>query len=208
VQRALVRPREVFDPNVVKPPLAAQRGAIAEEAGDGRGVQRGRHDDDAEVRPRSLLQAAQDREGDVGREVPLVKLVQDDAGDARELRVREEPAREHAFGQKAQPRARARHVLEAHLIADRLAGAFAPLFGDAARGHARRDAARLERPHLAAAANVRVEQRRGHARRLARARRGLYDKARPRRRDSMTSGMSASIGSDCINEAGGRRRRL
>ena len=108
-----------------------------------------------------------------------MELVEDDGADAREARVGEQAAREHALGDEPEPRARPAHALEAHGEADRAAEGLAPLVRDAPR-HPRGEAAGLEDEDLAVADGPRVEERRGDARRLPRARRRLEDEP-PRR---------------------------
>jgi hypothetical protein len=109
--------------------------------------------------------------------VSFVELVEHDAADALQLWVGEQPARQHALGQKAQTRLRPRHVFKSDLIADCLAHALAALLRDAARGHARGYAARLKHEHVAAARQPRVEERGRQTRRLPRAGRRLHDEA-------------------------------
>ena len=119
----------------------------------------------------ALPQAPEQREAEVGREVPLVELVEHHRTDAAQLRVGEQAAGEDALGDEAHARGGRGHLLEADLVAD------AP--ADAARRAPRRrgprrgawPAARLEDPQLA------VERRR---RRGARGGRGWSSRRRAR----------------------------
>src|SRR5207302_1860840 len=120
-QRPLVYAREVFDLHVEAAACGTERGTVGEKARDRRGFERGGHDDDAEVWTRASLQATEQREREVGLQVALVELVEQHSPDRLQLRIREQAAREDAFGEKAQARARPRHVLEADLIVDGLA---------------------------------------------------------------------------------------
>ncbi len=123
------------------------------------------------------LQRAQQRERQVAGEVPLVELVEHHRGDAAQRRLRQQAAQQDPLGDEANARVRPPTVLEAHRVADGLAGALAELLGDALGGQARRQPARLEDDDLAAAriGEPRVEQRARHARGLAGAGRRLDD---------------------------------
>ncbi len=102
--------------------------------------------------------------------MPLVKLVQHDGGDAAQLRVGKQPARQHPLGQEPQPRARAGHFLEPHLVAHRLAHALAEFGRHPPRRQPRGQPPRLQHQHLAGQF---PQQGRRHAGRLAGPRRRL-----------------------------------
>ncbi len=112
-------------------------------------------------------QALDEGQCDVSLQVALVELVQHDGSDPVELRRRQELAPEHPLGDEPDARACARRVLEAHLVAHGAADALPQFVGDATRRHARREPARLEHHDLSAPREASVEQRPGHARRLA-----------------------------------------
>ena len=76
--------------------------------------------------------------------MPFVKLVEDDGADAIERAVGEEPARQYAFGEKAQTRARTADFFKADLVADGFADALAEFSGDVTRGKASGEAARFQ----------------------------------------------------------------
>ena len=141
------------------------------------GVERGRHDADAEIRPRAGAQRAHQRQRQVAGDVPLVELVEHDRGHAGQRRLRQQAAQQDPLGDEANARVGPRPVLEAHRIADGLAGGLTQLGGDALGGQARRQPARLDDDDLAAAriGEPRVEQRARHARGLAGAGRRLDD---------------------------------
>src|SRR5262249_45047894 len=126
-------------------------------------VQRRGHDDEREVGPRGPPEAREEREREVALEVALVELVEDDDRGPLEPRVREETPREDPLGPVAKARPRGGRLLEADLVADRLARALAPLLRDAPGREAGREAPRLEDEDLP---RKRVEERRGDARRL------------------------------------------
>jgi hypothetical protein len=117
--------------------------AVAEEAGDGRGVERGGHDDDAKLRA-SALETLEQRQGKIAIEMAFVELIEDDGVDALERGVGEEAAGEDAFGDEAEAGAGADPFFEADLVADGFAGLLGPFKGDAPGGETSGDAARLE----------------------------------------------------------------
>src|SRR5205807_7820920 len=80
-------------------------------------------------------------ERDVAVDVPLVELVEDDRRDAAKIRIALHPPREDPLGEEADPRPRPGDVLEADLIADRLADPLAPVAQD-------RKSTRLNSSHL------------------------------------------------------------
>ena len=62
-----------------------------------------------------------ERQPEVGRQVALVDLVEDDEPDAGQLGVLLQPARQHALGQHLDPRRRTDAPLVAGLVADEVA---------------------------------------------------------------------------------------
>ena len=146
----------------------------------GPGVERGGHRDDAKVGPRRLLHALEEREGDVALKVTLVELVEEHGRHAAQERIGEQPSREDALRHEADARSRARGVLEADGVADRLADALTELVGDAPGREARREATWLEHHDLAGEC-PRIEHRARHAGGLAGAGRGLEHERRRRR---------------------------
>jgi len=81
--------------------------------------------------------------------VALVKLVDDHTAHARELGVREEPARQHALGDELDPGLRADLAIEADLVAD-FATELAAAFGCDPRGRqSRGESSRLQHDDLA-----------------------------------------------------------
>ena len=132
-----------------QPSFGANDRAVVEEACDGRRVERGRHHNDAKLRP-SALKALQQRESEIAVEVAFVELVEHDGVDALEHWVSEKAAGENAFGDEAETCARADLFFEADLVADGFADVFAEFACDAARGHAGGDAARFQHDDFAA----------------------------------------------------------
>ena len=78
---------------------------------DRRGVECRRHHHQLEIGPPRALQPAQQRQRQIAFQMALVEFVEHHAGHALERRVAQQAAREHAFGQKAQARPRARPLL-------------------------------------------------------------------------------------------------
>jgi hypothetical protein len=107
-------------------------------------VECGRHGDQAQVGASAELQPEEQGEGGVAIEVALVKLVEDDSGDAAERGVVEKAAGKDAFRDESEAGAGAGRFFEANLIADGFAERFAHLLRDPAGGHASGDATRLE----------------------------------------------------------------
>ncbi len=141
----------------------------AQPAGEALGLDGRAHRDERQIGAPRYAQVQEQREREVPFEVALVHLVEDDRTDIGQLRVAQEPPGEHALGHEDEARRWAHHLLEAHRVADRLAGALAQLLCDAERRHLRGDAAWLQHEDLLARRDG-VEQRSGHARRLARRR--------------------------------------
>jgi hypothetical protein len=127
---------------------------------------RGRHDDDLEVRPRLALHLARQRQREVGVQVALVELVEDQDPDALEEGVVLQHAHEQPLGDDQDARARTRLALEAHLEADLAPDSPPALLRHAPRRRPRRDAPRLEHDDLQRAREPGLEQRRRHARGL------------------------------------------
>ena len=141
------------------------------------GLERRRHDGEAEIRPYAFLELSHHGERDVALQVPLVELVEDDDADTLEEGIgREEPA-EDPLGHEPQPGPGAAALLEAHAVAHLLAERTAALAGDVRRRRARRDPPWLEDEDVPIAGEARIEERRGHARRLAGAGGGAEDEA-------------------------------
>ncbi len=165
----------VFDAEFVELAFGAQHRAAVQEVSNGRRVERRGHDHQLQGSFMSCLEALEESEGEVGIEMTLVELVQDDGADAFELWIGEKAAGEDAFGQEAQAGAWTAYVFEADLIADGLAELLAEFLRDAASSHAGSQTARFE--HKNFAGDVRQERRRD-AGGLARPRRSLDDQIR------------------------------
>ena len=94
-----------------------------QQAGEQRGVGGRRHRRDAQVRAQRRRGVERERQPEVGRQVALVDLVEDDEPDAGQLGVLLQAARQHALGQHLDPRRRADAALVAGLVADEVADA-------------------------------------------------------------------------------------
>jgi len=141
--------RCVLDLQWVLAALGADGARAAQVFGDGSGVERGRHHDQAKIGPARLLQAAQQRQRQVAFEMPLVKFIEHHAAHPLEIRVGKQAAREHPFREESQARGGAGDFLEAHLISHRPADLLAALRRDVARRQPSRETARFEHQHFA-----------------------------------------------------------
>ncbi len=111
------------------------------------GVDRGRGDDDLEVRAagQQLLEVAED---EVDVQAALVRFVDDERVVAEQLPVALQLGEQDAVGHHLDQRAVAGRVGEAHLVADRGTQLGAEFAGDPLRDGARRDPPRLGVPDL------------------------------------------------------------
>ncbi len=155
-----------------RPPLGLEHGAIAEEPGDGPGVHRGRHDDQDQVVADRLADLAEEGQGEVGVQAPLVELVEHDRADAFEEGVGDELAVEDALGHHAEAGPGPVPLLEADVVADLLAERPAVLVGDPPRHGPRGDPPRLEQDQrgVVVGEQAGADDRRRDAGRLARPR--------------------------------------
>ena len=157
----------VFDRHREGASLGGQDGGVAEGTRERVGLERRRHDGEAEVGTHGLLELSNHGERDVALQVALVELIQDDDPDALEERIgREEPA-EHPLGHEPEARPGPPALVEAHAIADLVAERAAPLAGHERGGRACGDPPWLEDEDVPIAGEAGVEQRRRHPCRLA-----------------------------------------
>ena len=156
------------------------------------GIERRRHDDDAEVGAGVLLKLPCERQRQIGGEVPLVELVKDQGVDAFQEGVVEEHPYEQPLGHHQQPCLRGGPPfvpdVEAYLIAKRPA----LLAGDARCARTGRNASRLEHDQPLALFE-RTSDGRRHPRRLAGAGQRLHNDIPPR------CMMSEDFGEDIVD---------
>ena len=157
----------------VRPPLARHDGRRPQQPRDGGAVERGRHDEEAQVVAQQLARLQRERQPQIRLQAALVELVEDHEPDALERRVLVQHPREHALGHHLDARARRDARVEAHAVAHRVADALAEGARHPVRGGAGGEAPRLEHHDRAAAEPRLVEQGERHARRLAGAGRRL-----------------------------------
>lgn len=131
--------------------------------------QRGGHDDELEIGPLRFLEIERAGEREIAEQVPLVKFVEEDRGDAAQCRIGQHAAEEDALGDVEDARGGAGDVIEADLVTDFLAQMRAALVGDAAGEHACSEASRLENDHEAITRETGVEEHLRNLRRFARA---------------------------------------
>ena len=149
---------------------------IVQQAGDMRGIERRRHDDQPEILAQPGLHVAGERQAEIGVERAFVELVEQQGRDAVEPGILEHPAREHALGDDLDA-GRPRYLgAEAHPIADGLADLFSKRHRHAAGGGAGGEPARLEHDDLAAARPRLLREHQRHPRGLAGARRRHQDR--------------------------------
>ena len=198
-ERAIVRGRDVLDRDVEEATLRPEDGR-AEVPRERRRRERRAHGHDQQVRARRSTQAFHQRQRHVALQVPLVELVQDDRRHPVEPRRRDEPPPEDALGHEANARPGARHVLEAHLVADRASEASPELFGDAPRGHPcrerRRGSSTTISPCFARPASEERPRERAWSF-LPRGGASSTSVGQPRK-DATIAGRSGSIGRGCI----------
>ncbi len=138
--------------------------AVAEEGGDPRFVDGGRHDHQAQIIPR-LHGLFRHGDGEVGVDASFVELVDDDGREVGEQGILLKERRQNAFGGNDEARAR-RPLPVVTDMPPHLAAQLPALFvGDPACDCAGRGAAWLQEDGPAG-----IEQRRRHARRLSRSR--------------------------------------
>ena len=168
VQRAIVGIREVLDRDLEGPPLAANQRAV-EEGAHRLGVQRRRHGEDGEVGAIGRAQVVHPGEGEIGRDVPLVELVEDHGGHAGERGRGDHAAEEQPLGEELHAGAGTDRFVEAHRVPDLVAHLLSQLRRDTGGGQTRGEPARLQHPDVARRAATGVEERARHPGRLARA---------------------------------------
>ncbi len=154
------------------------RAVVLEQAGEGGRVGSGRHRHDAQVGPQRGRDVERQRQAEVGREVALVHLVEQDRRHAGQLGVVLDPPGEHALGEHLDTGCRADAPFVAGLVADESPDRFAGELGHAPCRGARRQPPRFEHHDAAPGAPRFGEQRRRHERGLAGARRGTDHGAR------------------------------
>ena len=96
----------------MKPPLASNDTALAEELSYRLAVEGGRHHDDMQVRPTRSLQAAEQCQSQVPVEMPLVELVENNGANTGKVGLGNKPADKHSLGKEPQPRALSADGLE------------------------------------------------------------------------------------------------
>ena len=151
---------EMRDVDGVRASRARQSRRI-EETREPFAIERRRHHHDAQVLAQSGLHVERECEAEIAGEVAFVEFVEQQCADAFEHRIVLQHAREDAFGDDFDARARRHLALEADAVADRLARRFAQLFRHEAGGGARGHAARFEHQDLAAGEPRRIEQASG-----------------------------------------------
>ena len=160
--------------DVERAPLRSHGACIAEHRCHRGAIQRGRHDEQAQVVAQVALRVERQREAEVRLQVALVELVEDHAADVLERGIVLQPAREDAFGDHLDARRGTDARFESRAIADELSRLAACDLGQPTRHGACGDPARLQHDDaLACAEPGLVQQRERDHRALARAGRRL-----------------------------------
>ena len=168
----LRRIRLVSDGEVEQPAFGTQDGGAVQEVCDGSGLEGGGHHDQFQVGPGGGLQSLEEGQCEIGFEVTLVELVEDDGADAVEVGVGEKAPCQNTFGQETEAGSWAGDLFKSNLVADGFAEFFAKLLGDAAGCEPGCNAAGLEDQDVAGDFG---QQGGRNSRGLAGARRRLYD---------------------------------
>ena len=155
----VVRALEVLDLDIERATLRAQDRAVAEVASDRRGIERGRHGDEAKVWSRVRLQPSQESERHLRLQVPLVEFVEQDGGNAAKHGVGDELSCEHALRDESDASPRPGRVFEADRVPDRLTEPLAELVGYAPGGQSSRDPAGLQNDDFASIGESCIEKR-------------------------------------------------
>ena len=167
------RARCPADRDRVDAPLAGRdrcRAALApDKRGDPLGVERGRHDQEAEAGAQLAASVERQSEPEVGLQVALVQLVEHHQSGAGQGRVALEAAGEDALGHHFDPGAVRRPALVAGDIAHRAADLVAEQRGHPPGGGAGGQTPWLQHDDSLSGQPPLVEQPEGHDRRLARA---------------------------------------
>ena len=138
-----------------------------QQFGDGTGVERGAHHEDAQGGPQHLAGLKGEGEAEVGLQVALVKLVEQHGPDALQGGIVLQHAREDAFRDDCNPGLVAHLRVHPHPVAHGLTGLLAHLLRHEAGGGAGRQAPRLQHEDFVVAQPVLAQQPRGDARGLA-----------------------------------------
>ena len=128
-------------------PLGLEHLRLAQELPHRGGVQGRGQDDDLQVLADLALHAPRQGQGQVAVEVPLVELIEHDATDARQERIRQDPPQEDALGHGRDPRFLRDLLVEAHLVTHGLSHGLSALEGHAPSRRPGGQPARLQQHH-------------------------------------------------------------
>ena len=158
-------------------PCTAQAGTIPQQPSHGLHVQRGGHDQQAQVGAQGGPAFQAEGQAQIGLERALVEFVENHAGCLGQFRVGLQQAGQHALGNDFNASVRADEAFLAHAPAHGLPRLLAEQAGHVAAQSPCGHAARLQQQNLAACRPGRVQQPEGHAAALARAGRGAEHQA-------------------------------
>ncbi len=150
--------RQVFDRDRKGAAARSQDGARLQIFLQKARIQRRGHDGEFEIGARRRLELEGAGERDVAVEMALVKFIEENRGDAAQLRILNELAQEDSFGDEANAGAIGGDVFEADLVADFVAEPAVALGGDARGEETGGEAARLQDHDLAVAKQSVIEE--------------------------------------------------
>ena len=182
--------RQVFDLDRKGAAARAQDGAGLQIFFEKARVQGRGHDGEFEIGARGGLELEGASEGDVAVEMALVEFIEENRGDAAQLRILNELPQENSFGDEADAGAIGGDVFEADLVADFVAEPAVALGGDAGGEEAGGEPARLEDHDLAVAEQAVIEEDLRDLGGFAGAGRRLEDEA----------GVGFELGDECVFE--------
>ena len=140
--------RQKLDADREHPAFAAYSGTITQKLRHRLGIERGAHHQQLQIRSRRPTQSVEQDEQQVGRQMTLVKLVQDHRAHRAQGRVGEQATQHDALRRVANTSACAAHFLEAHAVPNPFAQYFSALVRDSFGSHARCQTTRLRHQHL------------------------------------------------------------
>ena len=152
------RLRQVFDLDWKGATARTQDGARRQIFLQKARIQGRGHDGEFQIGARRRLELERASERDVAVEMALVKFIEENRGDAAQLRILNELSQEDSFGDEADAGAIGRDVFEADLVADFVTEPAVALGGDARGEEASREPARLQDHDLAVAEQSVIEE--------------------------------------------------
>ena len=133
---------------------------IIEKRAEPASIECRRHRNQAKIGPKRFRRVERERQREVVVEAAFMDLVEQDRGNARQLRISLDPRQEHAMGHGDHARRFADLAVEPRRIADRLPRLLPERRGHELGGRPRGEPSRHEQQHLSAAPIFRKQRRR------------------------------------------------